>query len=101
MLGNKAQRMRVLLVVAVLSTIAAALAHADGGKAKVQNDRVTCGSACFNNTDCSSEITNPCTFCLKAAGGDKGECVSMCGIGCGSDSDCAGGSNPCTVVRIS
>ena len=53
----------------------------------------TCGSTCRYDSDCTSDFTNPCTFCLGGA------CSPMCGVGCRSDSDCAGGANPCTVCN--
>lgn len=78
---------RSLLLVVILSSVALLqFAHAKA---------YTCGSQCRVDTDCSSNIVNPCTFCLE------GTCSPMCGVGCRSDSDCSGGdvtgANPCTM----
>lgn len=56
------------------------------------NGFMTCGSSCHSNSNCTSYLGNPCTFC------DRGVCSPMCGVGCGSSADCAGGGNPCTLV---
>lgn len=52
---------------------------------------ITCGSPCQYNSNCTAYLGNPCTFC------DRGVCSPMCGVGCGSSNDCAGGGNPCTL----
>lgn len=51
----------------------------------------SCKASCKQDSDCvNNSPLSPCTFC------SRGVCVSLCGIGCRSHSDCQnGGSNPC------
>mmetsp|Transcript_29070 Transcript_29070/g.81345 ORF Transcript_29070/g.81345 Transcript_29070/m.81345 type:complete len:265 (-) Transcript_29070:29-823(-) len=75
-----------VVVVGVVVVAAVQLPGVDGG--------VTCGSDCDDDKDCTSDFTNPCTFCLS------GVCSPLCGVGCGSDADCqTGGANPCTICN--
>lgn len=51
----------------------------------------SCKQSCKADSDCTKNSPlSPCTFC------SRGTCISLCGIGCRSHSDCQnGGSNPC------